>query len=156
MTPHPDFTPTINQPVDSEDEVEEVKAPPVLREDEQSRQTARHIRDEQWRFMERAEEHNPLWFCVWNKARKPEKPDEMRCGLMDGMETLAWADAHPDWFIIGEWDDARYARPVKLTEAGREALANRAKYDLEPAEWGMVEPGWCAIPLPAGQGESDG
>ena len=54
--------------------------------------------------------------------------------------------AHPDWFVVGAWDDARYAQPVHLTEAGRLALTQRARYDLEPVRGGLVEPGWEAIP----------
>ena len=44
--------------------------------------------------------------------------------------------------------DERSARPVQLTDAGKVALADRAPYDMEPYEGGMIEPGWTAIPTP--------
>jgi ribulose 1,5-bisphosphate carboxylase large subunit-like protein len=111
------------------------------------RQIARNIRNAHWRMMERINEHGTLWFCVWNKIRRNEGPDEMRCGLLDGMEQLQWIKAHPEWFVEGEWDEARYALPLQLTDAGREALQNRAQYDMEPVEGGLVEPGWICTPL---------
>jgi hypothetical protein len=114
---------------------------------DEHRHQARYIRDRQWRFMERANEHDPLWFCVWNKNRLPEGPDEWRDGLISGMEICEWIRRHKDWFVIGEWDDGRYAFPVQLTEAGRQALTERAN-DMEPVYGGLVEPGWQAIPWP--------
>ena len=78
-----------------------------------------------------------------------ERPDDlMVCGLIAGMELAAWLRSHPDWTITGEWDDARYAAPVWITDAGREALAKRERYDMEPALGGPVEPGWSCVPLP--------
>lgn len=107
---------------------------------------ARRIRDEHWLFMERCAEHDPLWYCVWNKTRQPELPDEWRDALVNGMELLDWVNRHPDWFVVGEWDDDRYARPYRLTAAGHAALADRALYDMEPVYGGLVEPGWQCIP----------
>lgn len=127
--------------------VESLKQPKRLKA-RMWREIARNVRDQQWRLMERAAEHNPLWFCVWNKNRRPTLADEQRHGLIDGMEMLAWTDRHPDWFIKGEWSDERYAFPLYLTDAGRVALAEREKYDMEPVYGGMVEPGWQAIPYP--------
>lgn len=115
------------------------------------RQIARNIRNSQWRMMERIAEHGTLWFCVWNKYRKPEAEDEMRCGLIDGLEKLEWVRAHPDWFMEGEWSEARYAFPIRLTDAGRTALTERELYDMEPVQGGLVEPGWIAVPLAAEQ-----
>jgi hypothetical protein len=110
---------------------------------------ARKVRDRQWRLMDLAAEFGTAWFCVWNKARKPELADEMRHGLIDGMEVMGWFTRdHPDWFIVGKWDDARYALPIQLTEAGRAAMADRSKYDDEPVFGGLVDPGWKAFPAP--------
>jgi hypothetical protein len=113
-----------------------------------ARQVARNIRNAQWRMMERIAEHGTLWFCVWNKEGREEKSDEMRCCLLSGMDYLAWVDAHPDWFIKGEWDEERYAMPLQLTDAGRAALANRSQYDMEPVLSGLVEPGTITTPAP--------
>jgi hypothetical protein len=111
-----------------------------------ARRTARVMRDDQWRFMEMVADHGTLWFCNWNKSGRDEAADELRTSLIGGMNIGAWIDAHPDWFVVGEWSDARYAMPVQLTDAGRAALADRAPYDMEPIMGGMVEPGWTAIP----------
>ena len=107
---------------------------------------ARHIRDVQWQLMERMEEHGTLWICPWNKRGLPAGEDEFRDGLLGWMEKGTWFAQHADWFVIGEWDDDRYATPYQLTDAGREALNNRELYDMEPVEGGMVEPGWMATP----------
>lgn len=123
------------------------RKPKVLRKKWQ-RENARRTRDAHWRMMERAAEHNPLWFCVWNKKRLPELADEERHGLLDGLEMLAWTDQHPDWFIKGEWSDERYAFPLYLTEAGRQALTEREKYDMELVHGGLVEPGFVVTPIP--------
>ena len=99
--------------------------------------------------MSRILDHGTLWFCVWNQRRLDEQPDEWRDGLISGMEILEWMNRHPDWFVSGVWNAARYAFPVQLTDAGRAALHERQKYDLEPVFGGLVEPGWQAIPGPA-------
>ena len=104
------------------------------------------MRDAQWRFAEKVVTYGTVWFCVWNKERRPELADEQRHGLIDGMEMLEWIDSHRDWWIKGEWSDERYAFPIQLTEAGRRALAEREKYDMEPVTGGLVEPGWECIP----------
>ena len=111
---------------------------------------ARAIRDGQWRFMERIAEHGTLWFTPWNKSRREEAADELREGLIGGMELLDWVERHKDWFESGEWSSERDARPYRLTDAGRAALADRATYDMEPVYGGLVEPGWRAIPSPPG------
>lgn len=103
--------------------------------------------------MERCAKHDPLWFCVWNKRRLPEQADEWRACLMTGMDKFEWMDKHPEWFVRGYWDDDRYAIPVQLTDAGREALENRELYDMEPVSGGFVEPGYVVTPLPPSTAE---
>lgn len=100
------------------------------------------MRDAQWAFAEKVATHGTVWFCVWNKARRPELVDEQRHGLIDGLEMLEWINSHPDWWVLGEWSDERYALPVQLTDTGSASLADRARYDLEPVTGGLVEPGW--------------
>lgn len=118
------------------------------------RENARRTREEQWQIMEGIVEHGTIWFCPWDKDRHhtgagARPPDLVVHGLIDGMEVAHWwAVAHPDWFVVGEWSDDRYAYPIQLTEAGRRALAERAKYDMEPVFGGLVEPGWQAVPSP--------
>lgn len=116
------------------------------------RETARRARDEQWVFAERAAEFGTVWACWWDKDRRHKGKELPRdlfvfC-LIGGTEMGDWLNRHPDWWEIGKWDDARYAAPVHITEAGRAALANRAAYDMEPVYGGLVDPGWQAIPLP--------
>lgn len=125
-----------------------MKAPKKLR-DKASRAMARCTRDRQWEFTGRCNNHSPLWFCVWNKARRPEEADEWRDCLITGLEIQEWIERHSDWFKVGDWDEARYARPVWITPAGQQALIERAKYDMEPVFGGLVEPGWQCIPLPS-------
>ncbi len=114
------------------------------------RQMARRMRDQQWAFMEKVAKLGTVWVCWWNKDRhhdeKTAPPDLVVCGLINGMELIEWLHSHPDWWVIGEWSDERYAAPVQLTEAGRDALAEREKYDMEPVTGGLVEPGWICTP----------
>jgi hypothetical protein len=114
------------------------------------REMARCIRDAQWRFAERVASLGTLWVCWWNKNRhhneKTVPPDLLICGLIDGCELLEWLNSHPDWWVIGEWSEDRYAAPVSITPAGRAALASRERFDLEPVTGGLVEPGWECIP----------
>ena len=121
------------------------------------RDVARHIRNAHWRTQERMAEHDPLWCCWWDKAGRydtrrgygQEPPADVELfGLIGAMEFGAWMRKHHDWFVCGEWSDERYAEPVRLTEAGRVALAHRELYDMEPVEGGMVAPGWQCVPLP--------
>jgi len=107
---------------------------------------ARHARDDQWRFMERVALFGVLWWCIWNKNGRLEREDEERDCLISGMERQEWMQAHSDWWIVGEWDEERYARPVRLTAAGQFALANRHLYDMEPVTGGLIDPGWSAVP----------
>ena len=119
-----------------------------------ARRTARHDRNYQWLTLEQIAEHNPLYICWWNKNRRLDEskapPDLKVCGLISGNIILSWLNAHPDWTAIGEWDQDRYAAPVRITDAGRDALANRHLYDMEPVAGGMIEPGWLCTPLEPG------
>ena len=123
---------------------------PRVGDEPDHRKWARQIRDRQWSVLERIAEHDPLYICWWNKNgrhKKDNRPDDLLvCGLIDGSELAQWLRDHPDWTIVGEWSDERYAAPVWITDAGREALANRHLYDMEPVYWGLVEPGWQTIP----------
>jgi len=102
--------------------------------------------------MERVSALGTLWFCVWNKARREELADEHRTCLTSGLEIMAWIDSHPNWWIKGEWSDERYAFPLQLTAAGRAALAEKDKYDMEPVTGGLVEPGFIVTPLRVNHG----
>jgi hypothetical protein len=113
------------------------------------REMARRVRDGQWKFMEKVHALGTIWWCIWNKERKPELADEYRNCLLSGMELNEWMSTHPDWWEIGEWSDDRYARPVRLTDVGMAALASRDVYDMEPVTGGLVEPGYIVDPLPA-------
>ncbi len=113
-----------------------------------ARERARAIRDGDWQIMERMRDLGTLWFSPWNRDRLPEGLDELRVDLLTGMEIMNRWQQHEDWFDIGEWDRARAARPVRLTEAGLKALRERHLYDMEPVLGGLVEPGWTATPAP--------
>jgi len=112
------------------------------------REMARRMRDQQWAFAEQVADFGTVWVCWWNKDghHKTPLPDLRICGLIDGCELIEWLHSHPDWWEIGEWSDERYAAPVRLTDAGRVALANRNQYDMEPVTGGLCEPGWIAVP----------
>lgn len=132
----------------------EVKEQPKKLTSPADREMARHMRDWQWGFMERVARQGTVWCCWWDKAGRyrdkdnPPPDDLLVCGLIGAMELLDWMGRHKDWWIVGEWSDARYAAPVSLTAAGKKALAERDRYDMEPVYGGMVEPGWQAVPLP--------
>lgn len=133
-------------------EMTEAQRETKLLKDDSSRDRARHIRDYQWRLMERMQEHDPLWICYWNKARLEPEANEERMDLIGAMEVMEWFHRrHRDWVEIGKEANPRQAFPCRLTEAGRQALANRQLYDMEHVEGGMVEPGWKAFPFPAGR-----
>ena len=125
----------------------------------EDREMARRIRDYHWLIMEKVDRLGTAWCCWWDKAGRFSRfdfetgrpvdtsPDDVIVlSLIGSMEFFEWTRVHPDWWQIGEWSDERYAAPVSLTDAGREALANRHLYDMEPVTGGMVEPGWQAIP----------
>ena len=124
---------------------------PIIKDDPENRNMARYMRDHQWETLERIALHNPLYICWWDKdgrhKRAKEAPDDLLVhGLITGNELAMWLKSHPDWTEVGEWDDERYAVPVWITDAGREALANRDRYDMEPVWWGLVEPGYHTVP----------
>jgi len=110
-----------------------------------ARKHARHVRNRQWKFMDRIKSYGTLWFCIWNKRHMDEKPDEWRDGLITGMEIQDWIDRHRKWFLQGKWNDERYARPVRLTKLGRAALTDRTD-DMTPVYGGLVEPGYFVYP----------
>lgn len=72
-------------------------------------------------------------------------------GLLGSNELFHWLDSHKDWWKRGRWSDKRCARSIRITEAGRAALANRELYDMEPIFGGMVEPGFIVTPWPQKQ-----
>lgn len=117
------------------------------------RENARRARDMQWDFMDRVAAHGTVWACWWNKNRHHEQKtlyneagDLAVFCLFGGMEFLEWLNSHKDWWQIGDWSDERYAAPVSLTEAGKAALKEREKYDMELVTGGLVEPGFCVLP----------
>jgi hypothetical protein len=112
------------------------------------RRFARNERDSQWAFMERVAREGIVWTCPWDKYHKHKTDGVYVYGLMGANEFLHWLHSHKDWWKIGPWSEKRCARSVRITEAGRTALANRDLYDMEPISGGMVEPGWICTPLP--------
>ena len=128
--------------------------PPKLLTKTAARRSARHDRNHQWDTLERIAQHNPLWICWWdkdNRFKNRDVPADTKvCSLLTANTILSWLNGHPEWTVIGEWDDSRYAAPVWITDAGREALQNRHLYDMEPVSGGMIEPGWLCTPLPPG------
>ena len=96
------------------------------------------------------EPHGEQWQCARCKAVMPQVPDDRVYvfGLIGSNELFAWLDAHKDWWKRGRWSEKRCARSIRITEAGRIALANRHLYDAELIYGGMVEPGYVVQPLP--------
>ncbi len=123
---------------------------PQIGDTPEHRRRARAMRDEQWAFAELVNSQGTVWVCWWNKNRHHDErtapADLVICSLISGMELLTWLKSHPDWWQIGEWSRERYAAPVQLTDAGRAALSARDIYDMEPVDYGLVEPGWRATP----------
>lgn len=137
------------------------------RTDYRARVQARRTRDEQWRFAEKVARLGVVWVCWWDKYHRHREergrdgtwhcwidrersgpPDENfeSYGLICGVELLRWLKSHRDWWKIGRWSEKRCASPVRITDAGRAALLEREKYDMEPLDCGMVEPGWTVVP----------
>ena len=107
----------------------------------------RNIREQQWEIMQAAADHGAVWVNPWNNRRLPETEDTYRFGLLGWQEMASWfQDQHSDWFEHGEWDDERCAAPIRLTDAGRQALQERDRYDMDAVFGGMVEPGWTCLP----------
>lgn len=113
------------------------------------RAAARRTRDYHWSILEKAAalDPEPLWVCTWNKHRRPELADEVRMCLLSGVDLCNWLGRHQDWLLLGDFDETRYAQPLRLTKAGLQALSHRELYDQEPVEGGLVEPGVSAIPF---------
>lgn len=129
--------------------MKKTKPKPKILRGKKFREYARDTRNWQWKFMERVDSAGTLWFSPWNKDKREQGLDEWRDCLIGGLEIISWVANHEDWFIKGEWDDTRAARPIQLTPAGKAALTNRAPYDLEPVVICLIEPGSIAIPTPA-------
>lgn len=112
-----------------------------------SRQIARRTRDWHWDFMHRLARQGIVHVCLWNKYRHKERRTELRCGLIDGMELMAWVRAHRRWFRYGPHDRQRNAFPMWLTPAGKLAARQRAHaHDRAPVLGGLVDPGYQAEP----------
>ena len=131
-----------------------------------NQEMARRTRNDQWALLERIAEHDPLWVCWWDKLGRhsqiEERPDDLEvCDLITTTELNRWigeSGTHPDWIKVGSWSEERCATPVRITEAGRSALATRDQFDMEPVHGGLFQPGWVCIPS-AGvvdDGESSG
>jgi len=117
--------------------------------DRESRRMARCTRDHHWSIMERIRDTpGGLWICLWNKYGRDEAPNEVRMCLISGMEWAEWVMAHRDWFRWGRYNTRHDGNRYRLTDAGLAALEDRAPYDMEPVEGGLVEPGWICTPLP--------
>lgn len=121
------------------------------------RRVARHVRDSQWKFMERVAREGVVWMCPWDKYGRHKNGDGVYVfGLLGSNELFHWLTTHKDWWIHGRWSEKRCARSIRITDAGRAALANRALYDMEPIHGGMVEPGYIVTPLPLPGGAPTG
>lgn len=115
--------------------------------DHNGRERARLVRDRQWRFMEKAAKFGTVWHIAYTRWREP-KEDEEHVAYLGHEELYGWfREKHPDWLIVGAFDEQRKGYPVTLSAAGYAALENREQYDMEPVFGGLVEPGWQAIPL---------
>ncbi len=111
------------------------------------REFARRERDCQWEFMERVAREGTVWMCPWDKYKRHKDGDGVYVfGLVGSNEFFHWLDSHKDWWKRGRWSEKRCARSIRITEAGRKALANREQYDMEPIYGGMVEPGYIVTP----------
>lgn len=118
----------------------------ILKEDDEARRHARIVRDGHWRTMEELAEAGTQY---WRPYGGRDAPDNVvHFGFLAWANFQPWLQAHPEFFEIGPQDKALGANPVSLTAAGIEALANRELYDMEPVEYGAVEPGCVAVPSP--------
>lgn len=117
--------------------------------DRSSRMFARRTRDAQWAFMERVAREGIVWMCPWDKYGKHKNGDGVYVfGLIGSNELFDWLAAHKEWWKRGRWSEKRCARSIRITDAGRNALANREQYDMELIHGGMVEPGYVVRPWP--------
>ncbi len=88
------------------------------------------------------------WKCARCGRVVPKIPNDRVYvfGLIGSNEFFHWLHSHKDWWKQGRWSDKRCARSIRIADAGRKALRNRTKYDMEPIFGGMVEPGYAVIP----------
>src|ERR1700685_206434 len=114
--------------------------------DRDSRQIAQRTLEGHWDFVRRLARQGVVHFCVWNKYHHKEGRNEIRHGLIDGLEFFDFVRSHRPWFGRGAYDRRRNAFPMWLTPAGRIALKTRANRS-EMVHGGLVEPGYCAVPL---------
>lgn len=110
-----------------------------------SRQVAQRQLEGHWNFVRRLAREGIVYFCVWNKYGQTEQKNEVRHGLIDGMEFLDFVREHQSWFGRGAYDRRRNAQPMWLTAAGRRALRSCADRP-EIMRGGLVEPGYEAVP----------
>lgn len=97
------------------------------------------------------------WKCAQCGRVLPKIPDDgvYVFGLLGSNEFFHWLDSHKDWWKRGRWSEKRCARSIRITDAGRKALKNRERYDMEPIFGGMVEPGFVVTPWPRKRTVSD-
>lgn len=90
------------------------------------------------------------WQCAECKSTMATVPDDevYVFGLIGSNEFYHWLGEHKDWWKRGRWSEKRCARSIRITAAGRKALKNRGRYDMEPIFGGMVEPGYVVTPWP--------
>lgn len=110
-----------------------------------SRQTAQRTLEGHWNFVRRLAREGIVYFCVWNKYHHAEQKNEVRHGLIGGMEFLDFVRQHRAWFGQGAYDRRLNARPMWLTAAGWRALRSCADRP-EIMRGGLVEPGYEAAP----------
>jgi hypothetical protein len=101
------------------------------------------------------EQHQEGWQCARCKNVTAKIPDDgvYVFGLLGSAELFYWINSHKDWWKKGRWSDKRCARSIRLTEAGKKALANQHLYDTELIYGGMVEPGYVVKPWPRKKAE---
>ncbi len=114
--------------------------------DRNARMFARKERDAQWEFLERVAREGIVWMCPWDKYGRHGTDGVYVFGLLGSTELFCWLNSHKDWWKRGRWSEKRCARSIRITDAGRAALANREQYDMEDVTGGLVEPGWVARP----------
>jgi hypothetical protein len=122
------------------------KIKPRRLSDRRARAHARYERDSQWAFMERVAREGVVWMCPWDKHHRHGKDGVYVFGLLGSNEFFHWLHSHKDWWKHGRWSEKRCARSIRITEAGRAALASRHLYDMEEIFGGMVEPGYVVTP----------
>lgn len=112
-----------------------------------SMQIARRTRDDMWVLMDRLARQGIVHVCTWNKNRRPQGRNELRCGLLDWFGYASWIHRHRPWFRYGCWDRRRDTFPMSLTPAGRIALRRRSPRDDRSMVYGgLVEPGYQVQP----------